>query len=67
MELLSPHALAKLGILSETAAVDPVGREDRTKDLSSENYNENLLSEYCAKIFSSEDHDKIITTEVGQW
>ena len=30
------------------AAVEPVGREDRTKDLTSENYNENLLSEDCA-------------------
>ena len=41
-------------------AVDPVGREDRTKDLTIKNYDENLLSEDCAKTFSSEDRDKII-------
>ena len=40
------------------AAVDPVGHEDRTKDFTSKN---------CAKIFSSEDRDKIITAEAGQW
>ena len=49
------------------AAVDPVGCEDRTNDLTSENYDENLLSENCAKTFSSEDRDKIITAEAGQW
>ena len=57
------------------AAVDPVGREDRTKDLTSENYNENLLSEDCARTFSSEDRDEIITcrsrpqvrTLLGPW
>ena len=44
-----------------------MGREDRTKDLTSENYDENLLSENCAKTFYSEDRDKIITAEAGQW
>ena len=37
------------------AAVDPVGREDRTKDLTSENQDENLLSENSANTFSGED------------
>ena len=37
------------------AAVDPVGREDRTKDLTSENYDENLHSETSAETLSSED------------
>ena len=37
------------------AAVDPVGREDRTKDLTSENHDENLLSENSANTLSGED------------
>ena len=37
------------------AAEDPVGPEDRTKDPTSENYNENLLSETSAETLSSED------------
>jgi hypothetical protein len=41
------------------AAMDPVGRED--KNLTSENHNENLFSEDCAKTFSREDYDEIIT------
>ena len=43
------------------AAVDPVGREDRNEDHTSDNYDENLLSKDCAKTFSSEDRDEIIT------
>ena len=37
------------------AVVDPVGREDRTKDPTSENYDENLHSETSAETLSSED------------
>ena len=40
------------------ATVDPVGREDRTKDLTSENHNDNLLSENSTKTLSGEDRDK---------
>ena len=40
------------------AAVDPVGREDRTKDFTSENNDENLLSENSAKTLSSKDRKK---------
>ena len=40
------------------ATVDPVGREDRTKNLTSENNDENLLSENPAKTFSREDCDE---------
>ena len=38
--------------------MDPVGREDRTKDPTSENYDENILSENSAKTLSSEDCDE---------
>ena len=37
------------------AVVDPVGREDRTKDPTSEKYDENLHSETSAETLSSED------------
>ena len=40
------------------AAVDPVGREDRTKDFTSENYDENLCNETSAETLSSEDCDE---------
>ena len=35
------------------AVVYPVGQEDRTKDFTSENYDENLHSETSAKTLSS--------------
>ena len=38
--------------------MDSVGREDRTKDLTSENYDENLLCETSAETLSSEDCDE---------
>ena len=44
-------------IIFVEAAVDPAGREDRTKDSTSENYNENLLSKTSAETLSSEDCD----------
>ena len=37
------------------AVVDPVGREDRVKDLTIKNYDKNLLSETSAETPSSED------------
>ena len=40
------------------AAVYPVGCEDRTKYLTSEHYNENLLSENSGKTLSSEDREE---------
>ena len=40
------------------ATVDPVGREDRTKDLTSKNYYKNLLSNNSAKTLSGEERDK---------
>ena len=43
------------------AAVDPVGHEDRTKDLTNENYDEKLRRENSVKAFPSEARDEIIT------
>ena len=42
------------------AAVDPVGGEDRTKDLSSEKYNENLRSKISVNTLSKEACDETI-------
>ena len=42
-------------IIFVEAFMDPVGREDRTKYLTSENYDENLLSETSAETLSSGD------------
>jgi hypothetical protein len=44
-------------IFIETA-VDLVGRGDRTKDLTSKNYDENLCSENSASTLFGEDCDK---------
>ena len=43
------------------AAVDPVGREDRTRDLNSEKYDENLRSENSVKVLSKEARAETIT------
>ena len=43
------------------AAMDPVGREDRTKDSTNENYDEDLRSENPVEAFTSEACDEIIT------
>jgi hypothetical protein len=43
------------------AAVDLVGHEDRTKDITNENYDENLCSENSLEAFLSEARDEIIT------
>ena len=43
------------------AAMDPVGHEDRTKDLTNENYDEKLRSKNSVKAFPSEARDEIIT------
>ena len=45
-------------IIFAEAVVDPVGREDRTKDLISKNYYENLVSKNSAETLSSEDCDE---------
>ena len=45
-------------IIFAEAALDPVGHEDRTKDPTSENYDENLLSETSTETFFSEDCDE---------
>ena len=42
------------------AAMDPVGREDRTRDLNSEKYNTNLRRENSVEILSKEACDKTI-------
>ena len=42
-------------IIFVKAVVDPVGREDRTKALTSEKYNENIFSKIFAETISSED------------
>ena len=42
------------------AAVDPVGREDRTKDLNSEKYDENLRSKNSVEVLSKEARDETI-------
>ena len=38
--------------------MDPVGHGDRTEDLTSENYDENIRSENSVKILSGEGRDK---------
>ena len=43
------------------AAVDPVGREDRTKDSTNENYNEEIRSQNSVEAFPSKTRDEIIT------
>ena len=43
------------------AAVDLVGRYDRTKNVTSKNYDKKLRSENSTETFSSEAHDEIIT------
>ena len=43
------------------AAVDPVGLEDRTKDSTNENYDEDIPSENSVWAFPSETRDEIIT------
>jgi hypothetical protein len=40
------------------AAVDPVRRGDRTEDLTSENYDENIRSENSVKIISGQGQDE---------
>ena len=42
-------------------ALDPVGREDSSKSLTSVNYDESLFSKDYAKNFSSEEYDETIT------
>ena len=43
------------------AAVDQVGREDRSESLTSENYDESLFSKDYAKKITSEGYDEIRT------
>ena len=40
------------------AVMDPVGREDRVKDLTIKNYDKNLLSKTSAETPSSEDWEE---------